>query len=166
MAPTAINKSNRYFDPNVTKCYYLPEVAAEDFAPTREEMDAGTDLSNEIADLDGWLVEGDDIETPDLGSLFTSKIPGRTSVDDCSLTFHADKAGDDVRTLLPRGTEGFIMWCDGGDEPANIAGVYPVRVKSVGVQRSVEDDNARVQVAFTVTREPNEQVAVPAATTP
>lgn len=164
MAPTAITRSSRYFDPAVTKCYWLPTVAAEDLVPTRTEMDAGTDLSNEIADLDGWLVEGEDIETPDLGSLFTSKVPGRTSVEDSSLTFHADKSGDDVRTLLPRGTEGYIMWCDGGDVAANIAGVYPVRVRSVGVQRSVSDDNARVQVAFTIVQEPNEAVAIPAET--
>lgn len=164
MAPTAINRSSRYFDPAVTKCYWLPAVADDGLVPTRVEMDAGTDLSREIADLDGWLVEGEDIETPDLGSLFTSKIPGRTSVEDSSLTFHADKSGDDVRTLLPRGTEGFIMWCDGGDVEDNIAGVYPVRVRSVGVQRSVSDDNARVQVAFTITQEPNEAVAIPATT--
>lgn len=159
---TPITKSSRYFDPAVTKCYWLPTVADGELVPTRSEMTAGTDLSNEIADLDGWLVEGEDIETPDLGSLFTSKIPGRTSVEDSSLTFHADKTGDDVRTLLPRGSEGYIMWCDGGDIEGNIAGVYPVRVRSVGVQRSVTDDNARIQVAFTITREPNEGVVVPA----
>lgn len=164
MPATPINKSVRYFDPSITKCYYLPTVAAADLVPTRAEMDAGTDLSNEIADLDGWTVEAEQIETPDLGSLFTGKIQGRTSVEDSSLTFHADQAGDDVRTLLPRGTTGYIMWCDGGDVAANIAGVYPVNVVSVGVQRSVGDDNARIQVQFSITREPNEAVPVPALT--
>jgi hypothetical protein len=32
------------------------------------------------------------------------------------------------------------------------------------VQRSVSDDNARIQVAFTITQEPNEAVAIPAET--
>lgn len=160
---TPINKSTRYFDPATTKCYYLPTVVDAALVPTRAEMTAGTDLSNEIADLDGWSTEGDEIETPDLGTLFTSKIPGRTTADDCSLTFHADQNGDDVRTLLPRGTNGFIMWCDGGDVAANIGAVFPVRVRSNSMQRSVDDDNARVQVQFSVTSEPNEAVVIPAA---
>lgn len=162
MAPTAITATSRYFDVATTKCYYLPTIAAANLEPTRIEMDAGTDLSSEIADLDGWTVEGDEIETPDMGALFTSKIPGRTNAEDCSLTFHADVTGDDVRTLLPRGTQGFIMWCDGGDVAANIAAVFPVRVRSCSVQRSVDDENARVVVAFSVSREPAENIAVPA----
>lgn len=163
-SPTSLPKSNRYFDPSVTKCYYLPTVAATTLIPTRAEMTAGTDLSNEIADLDGWNTESDQIETPDLGTLFTGKIQGRTSIDDSSLTFHADKTGEDVRGVLPRGTEGYIMWCDGGDVTGNIAAVYPVVVTSVGMQRSVDDDNARITVTFSITREPNELVTVPATT--
>lgn len=163
-APTAITPSTRYFDPSVTKCYYLPTIAASTLIPTRAEMTAGTDLSGEIADLDGWTVEGDDIETPDLGKLFTGKIPGRTSADKCALTFHADQGGADVRALLPRGSSGYIMWCDGGDVTGNIAGVYPIRVKSCSPMRAVDKDNARIQVQFTVTEEPNEAVTVPATT--
>lgn len=162
MATPAITKSTRYFDVGTTKCYYLPTIAAANLTPTRAEMNAGTDLSGEIVDLDGWSTEGDEIETPDLGTLFTSKIPGRTTADDCSLTFHADKAGNDVRTLLPRGTAGYIMWCDGGDVAANIAAVFEVRVRSNSVMRSAGDDNARVQVQFSVTSEPNENVTIPA----
>lgn len=162
MPTPAITKSNRYFDPSITKCYYVPTIAASNLVPTRAEMNAGTDLSNEIADLDGWTVEADQIETPDLGSLFNAKISGRTSVEDSSLTFHADRGGDDVRTLLPRGTNGYIMWCDGGDIVGNVAAVFPVTVISNSVMRSVGDDNARIQVQFSATREPNEAVAVPA----
>ena len=163
MPPTQINPSTRYFDVATTKCYWLPSVASAALEPTRAEMNAGTDLSKEIADLDGWTVEGDEIETPDLGTTFTGKIPGRTNAEDCSLTFHADKNGDDARTLLPRGTEGFIMWCDGGDIEDNIATVFPVRVRSCSVQRSVDDENARIMVQFSVAREPAENVSIPAA---
>ena len=162
MAPTALNTTTRYFDPGTTKCYYLPTVAAADLVPTRIEMDAGTDLSGEIADLDGWATEGDEIETPDMGTTFNAKIPGRTNADDCSLTFHADETGDDVRTLLPRGTKGFIMWCDGGDTAGNIGAVFKIRVRSCSVKRSVGDDNARVEVMFSVTAVPNENVTIPA----
>ena len=95
MTATAINATARFFARGVSKCYFLTTVADLATGPTRTELDAGQDLTPEIADLDGWLVEGEDIETPDLGTEFTSKIPGPTSVDDSSITFYADATGDD-----------------------------------------------------------------------
>lgn len=164
MATPAINQANRYFDVGVTKVYFIPTIASGTLTPTRAEMTAGTDLSNEVADLDGWTVEGDEIETPDMASEFTGKIPGRTNAEDCSLTFYADKGGDDVRALLPRGTEGYIMWCDGGDVTGNLADVFPIRVRSNSAQRSIDDEAARRQVQFSVTRKPAESVVVPSTT--
>lgn len=161
MPTPAIAKSNRYFDVGITKCYYLPTIAAASLTPTRAEMDAGKDLSGEVAALDGWVVEAGEIETPDLATEFTGKIPGRTQAEDCSLTLHADKTGNDVRTLLPRGTEGYIMWCDGGDVAGNKADVFPIRVRANSAQRSVEDENARRMVSFSVTRKPAESVTIP-----
>jgi hypothetical protein len=163
MPPTPAPTATRFFHVGETKVYYLPAIAAADMTPTRAEINAGTDLSDEIADLAGWTVSGAEIETPDLGSKFNSKIPGRTSVDDSSLTFYADNRGVDVRSVLPRGTAGFIVFCDGGDVAGALADVFPIRVRSVGKVRSVGDDAGRLTVPFSVTREPAEDVALPAA---
>lgn len=163
MPTPSITTSTRFFHPDTTKCYYLPAVANIS-APTRLEMNAGTDLSNEVADIAGWSVTANEIPTPDLGTIFTSKIPGRTDAEDSSITFYADLNGVDVRALLPRGTNGFIMWLDGGDVEDNIAAVFPVRVRSVANQRSLGDEAARLMVQFSITREPAEDVAVPALT--
>lgn len=161
MAAPAITASTRYFDPETTKIYYVASIANKS-APTRLELDAGTDLSPEIADLSGWVVTGEDIPTPTLGSRFTSNIPGRTSVDDSSLTFYADKEGVDVRGTLPRGADGFIVWLDGGDTASNKMDVYPIRVRSNGKMRSLSNEAARIQVQFSITSEPAENVTVPA----
>jgi hypothetical protein len=161
MATPKLSASTRYFDPEVTKVYFVPSIANQT-SPTRLEMDAGTDLSDEIADLSGWVVSGEDIPTPDLGSRFTANIPGRTSADDSSLTLYADKTGVDVRGVLPRDTSGFILWLDGGDVAGNKMDVYPVRVKSNGKMRSVGNEAARLQIQFSVTSEPTENVTVPA----
>lgn len=160
---TAINATSRFFARGVSKCYFLTTVANLSTGPTRSELTAGQDLTNEIADLDGWTVEGEDIETPDLGTEFTSKIPGPTSVDDSSITFYADETGDDVRTLLTRGTAGFIVWLDGGDVAGSPMDTYPVRVKSQGKSRSLDDDAMTIEISFSITREPVENLVVPAA---
>lgn len=164
MATPALTASTRYFDPEKTKCYYIPSIAASDLTPTRAEMDAGTDLSGEIAEISGWTVASGVINTPDLGSLFTSQIGGRTTAEDSALTFYADETQSDVRTVLPRGTDGFIMWLDGGDVAGNKADVFPIEVRSVGKMRSIGEEAARVQVQFSITSEPAEDVTVPALT--
>lgn len=163
MATPALSSSTRYFDPEITKVYFVATIA-DKAAPTRVEMDAGVDLSGEIADLSGWVVSGAQINTPDLGSRFTSSIPGRTNAEDSSLTFYSDQAGVDVRAELPRDTAGFVLWLDGGDVAGNLMDVYPVRVLSNGKMRSVGEEAARIQVQFSITSEPAENVTVPALT--
>lgn len=162
MPATPITATTRYFARGVTKCYFLTTVADLTTGPTRAELDAGQDLSTEIAAIDGWLTEGEDIDTPDLATEFTGKIPGPTSVDDSSITFYADEMGDDVRSLLTRGTSGFIVFLDGGDVEGGPMDVFPVRVRSQGKARSLDDDAVTIEVSFSVTREPVENLTVPA----
>lgn len=163
MVATPIAVEERFFRRGVTKLYFLTTVASLTAGPTRTELDAGKDITKPVADTDGWLVEGTDIETPDLASEFTSKIPGPTSVDDSSVTFYADLMGEDVRTLLTRGTAGFIVWLDAGDVVDGPMDVFPVRVKSQGKTRSLDDDAATIEVGFSITDEPAENLTVPAA---
>lgn len=163
MATPALSTSTRYFDPEVTVVYYVPTIANKN-SPTRTEMDAGTDLTAEIADLSGWVVAGEALPTPDMGSKFTSSIDGRIQAEDSSLTFYADQTGVDVRAVLPRGTNGFVLWLDGGDVAGNLMDVFPVRVLSNGKLRNLSNEAAKIQVQFTVTSTPAENVTVPALT--
>lgn len=154
--------STRYFRRNVTKIYYLPVIALANRTPTRPEIVAGTDLSPQIADINGWSVTSGTIDTPDLASLFTPQIGGGTSAESSSLTFYADKLGVDVRTVLPRGTVGYILICDGGDVPTKPADVFPISVTSLGKLRTLGDEAARIQVTFAITSQPAEDVILPA----
>lgn len=157
-----ITASTRYFDRGTTKVYFLPTIAATNLTPTRAEMDAGTNLSGEVADINGWVVSSEQIETPELASVFTGSIPGPTSASDSSITFYASSNSVDVRALLPRNTTGYIMWLDGGDVGGNKADVYPVRVRAAGKMRSLGNEAARIEIQFSVTRTPGENVTVPA----
>ncbi|MFC5187134.1 phage tail tube protein [Actinomadura harenae] len=160
MAAPPITPSKRFSARGVSKCYFVPSIASIS-APTRAELDAGTDLSPQVADIDGWTVQSEQIETPDLGSTFTSKIPGSTSADDSSLTMYTDLGGADVRTLLPRGTDGFIVWLDGGDVAGRKMDVFPIRVASLGKKRTTDDDAETIDVGFSITAEPAENVTIP-----
>jgi len=154
--------STRFFAPEISKVLFATTLASPATA-TRAELTAATDLTGEIADLSGWTVSGGMIDTPDLGSRFTKQIGGRTTVDASSITFYADQAGTDVRTVLPRGTTGYVIFMDGGDVAAQPMDIFPVEVTALGKVRSTGDNALQMTVAFAVTGEPAEDVDIPAA---
>jgi len=157
---TAITASTRYFRPGLTKVTYLP-ACANIAAPTRAELNAGTDLSPEIASVDGWAVNAEFIDTPDLLNTFTGKLAARTSSDTSSLNMYSSSNSVDVRSLLPRGTTGFIVWFDENDIAGRKMDVFPVTVASAPKQRDLEAA-AQIQIVFAITRQPSENVTVPA----
>lgn len=158
----ALATSVRFFAPEISKVYWLPAIAASNLTPTRAEITAGTDLTGEIADIQGWVVEGGAIPTPDLGSRFIASIPGRTNVADSSLTLYADQTGNDVRDVLTQGLNGYVLFADGGDVTGQPADVFPVRVNSVGKMRSTGDQAFQISVRFNITAEPATDVVLPA----
>lgn len=162
MATPVITASTRFFDPGITKVYYVPSIAATNLTPTRAELNAGTDLSPEMANWSGWTVTSQQIDTQDLSTTYTSKVGGRTVSADSSLEMYASKNGVDVKALLPLGTTGYICWMDGGDVAANKMSTFPVSVISCSQQRSNDKDVARVMVQFSITRKPGENLTVPA----
>jgi hypothetical protein len=162
MAAPAITASTRYTSRGSTKCYWVATISSK-AAPTRSELNAGTDLSPQLMDAEGWSVESEQIETPDLATRYTSTIPGSITAEDSSLTMYASKNGVDARALLPRDAVGFIVWLDGGDVAANKMDVFPVTVSSVSKQRSASGEDAdTLVISFAITSEPAENVAVPA----
>ncbi|TQS29128.1 hypothetical protein [Microbispora sp. KK1-11] len=161
MAATPITASTRYINPGVTVVLWLPSVANKS-APTRAEINAGTDLSREIADNSGWQTTSNQSDAPDMGSRFTGKVAGRISADDSSLTTYASKNGIDSRQLMPRDATGFVAWMDGGDVAGQPMDVFPVTVSSVSKPRSVGDEVARIVHQFAITSQPAENVTIPA----
>ncbi len=161
MPATQIAAYDRYFQPEISKCIWLPAVANK-AAPTRAEINAGLDLSRQVADVEGFTTTSESIDTPDLGSRYTGNIPGRRSSEDSNITFYGARDGNDVRTTLVRDTNGFIAWMDGGDVAGYKMDVYPVRISSAPKQRSVGDEAFRIQIMFNVTTEPAEDVTIPA----
>jgi hypothetical protein len=161
VAAPNIVASTRYARFGVTRVVYALSVSNY-LSPTRAEINAGQDLSNEVAEINGFQVTSNFIDTPDLASSFTPKIAGRTSSDDSSITMYASLNSTDVRGILPRGTTGFLMWFDEGDVPGRKYDIYPITVGSVAKERSTDDVASRLVVSVAITRVPAENVTVPA----
>ncbi len=161
MAATPITASTRYINPGTTKVLWLPSVANKN-APTRAEINAGTDLSGEIADNSGWTTTSNQSDAPDMATRFTSKVAGRITAEDSTLDMYASVNGVDARSLMSRDTSGVVAWMDGGDVAARLMDLFTVTVSSVGKPRSVGDEPARIKFSFAITSIPAENVAIPA----
>jgi hypothetical protein len=159
-----LTTSTRYTDLATSQIWWVPSIAATNLTPTGTELrTGGTRLDGEINDLSGFTVEGEQIDTQAMGQAFRSRIPGATTAPDSSITFYASKSGVDIRALNPRGTSGFLCFLDGGDIPGNKMETYPVTVTSVGIMRSVDgSDAAKVQISYSITREPGQNLTIPA----
>jgi hypothetical protein len=159
-APPKLTPTNRYVPEGLRKFYWVVTIAVQ-AAPTRAEMVAGTDLSDEIAEVNGFTVTSSSVEVPDLSSRFTSKIPGRITADDSSLRFWASSNSNDVRSLLPRDTAGFVLCLWEGDVAAQKMDVFPVKVAALVMQTGT-DDPGSLEAQFTITKTPSQFVAIPA----
>ena len=161
MAAPSIAAATRFINVGTTKVYWVPSISNK-AAPTRGELNAGTDLSSDNNAADGWKTTSDQVETPDMATRFTAKIPGRISADDSSLTMYMDLGGVDARSLMPVDTNGYIVWLDGGDVTGRKMDVFPVRVASHGKTRSVEGkDAATIEIMYSITSQPAENVTIP-----
>ncbi|HEX6516492.1 MAG TPA: hypothetical protein VF049_13045 [Nocardioidaceae bacterium] len=161
MSATAITPSTRYFLPGTTKVIVVPTIANLATGPTRAELDAGTDVSEEVATINGWRITSENVATPDLGKRFNKQVTGRLSADDSSITFWADLTGQDVRETLTLDLETHVVFLDGGDVPASPMDAYKVKVGSVGKVREIEGAG-RLDIQFSI-RDYAENLAVPAA---
>lgn len=160
MPATAMTGATRYFQPEITKVVWVPTVASGSLVPTRSEINAGTDVSIDVSGVSGWTITSGQIATPDLGRRFTSSIPGRTTADDSSITFYASEDGEDIRQVIARDDDGYIVIMDGGDTAGHPMDVFKVTVASLGKVRDLEDA-PRITVTFTI-RAYAENLAVPA----
>ncbi len=89
-------------------------------------------------------------------------MPGRITSEASSITFWASRDGVDARSVLPRGTKGFILIADGGLGVGKKADVFPVEVGSVGKVRPISDGAQQLTINFSVRRQPAQDVTLPA----
>jgi hypothetical protein len=159
MPPSPLSATTRYIPPGTRKIYWVTTMASYQ-SPTRAELNAGIDLSAEIAEMSGFTTTSDTVETPDLSTRFTAKIPGRIKADDSSLSFYASSSSSDVRTVLPRDTAGYVVILWEGDITGQRCDVFPAKVTVSALDGNMEDPE-KVNVSFAITRVPAANVVIP-----
>lgn len=153
----------RFNRKGVTKILFADTIAATTYMPTLAEITGATDYTKQVAAVDGFSLENQEIETPDMESTFVAKIPGDDSASDSSLTFYEDDVTDTIETDLAKGTVGFIIICRKG-KAASTKGmdVYPVRVASNSAAITADNEAAKIMVKFSITDRPLLNATVPA----
>ncbi len=159
MPPSPLTPTVRYVPLGTRKVYWVTTIATYT-APTRGELNAGIDLTGELAEMNGFSVTSDAVETPDLSSRFTPKIPGRILADNSTITFWISSTSSDVRTVLPRDTSGFVVILPEGDVTSQKMDVYPAKVASAAIDTTIGDP-AKILLTFTITKVPALNVAIP-----
>lgn len=154
----------RFNRKGVTKILFADTIASTSYQPTLTEVTGATDYTKQVAAVDGFALENQEIETPDMDSTFVSKIPGDDSASDSSLTFYEDDTTDTIETDLAKGTTGFILICRKG-KTAGTKGmdVYPVRVASNSAALTADNEAAKIVVRFSITDRPLLNATIPSA---
>src|SRR5215472_426387 len=122
----------RYIGPGTRKYYWVPTIATIS-APTRLELNAGTDLTAvlDTGGVNGFTVTTNFVDTPDFGTTTITKIPGMDTLNDSSLDFYESSTSVDIRALITPRLVGYITIMLEGDVTGQKMNVYKVQAAAV-----------------------------------
>ncbi len=160
MAAPPIAGSTRYIPEGNTHYYWVVSIANY-LSPTAAELNAGTDLTPEIAATGNWSIISGSIDAPDLATLFTPQITGKVTIDGATLDMYASINSIDVRTLLPRGTIGNVVKFPEGVVAGRTMDVFPAKVLQQAKPTNLTNPSV-IQLGWAITKIPAENVVVPA----
>lgn len=151
----------RFFRRGVSKIHFLPAVA-DLAAPTRAEITAGTSLTPYVNAIQGFQLSNSPIPVRNMEDVFTPQIDGEDTVQDSGFTLNDDTTDDAIRTLLPKGTAGYILLLPYGDVATKRCEVWPVKVTGYNDIWSADNDPAQSAVTFAITDVPEQDGVIPA----
>jgi hypothetical protein len=152
----------RFMRKGIARFYWVPTIANL-VAPTVAEITAGTELTAQMGEINGFSFTNNPIDTPDMSSAFVTKIPGEDTVDNSSFRFYEDKTTNPIRTVLAKNSTGNIVIFPAGVAGANPAvadkaEVWPVTVASNSRTYSAGNEAAAYMVVLTNTLPPKDAV--------
>lgn len=155
----------RFMRKGTTRIFWVPSIDDEDLAPAVSEVTGGTELTPELAEINGFNFSNSPIDTPDMGTSFVSKIPGEDTVGDSDMSFYEHTDSNPIKTALAKGTTGNVVIFYAGtdaDDPAaaDECDVWPATVASNSRSYSAGNEAAMYQIVFTLTSEPVTETAV------
>ncbi len=163
MSTSTKKTQTRFLRRGISKILWAPELNDPKY-PSRREITGAFALTDAVSDIEGWALENDPIETPDMGSTFNSSIPGNDKAENSSLTFYEDRFSDAIEQQLPKGAKGYVVFLRKGDLPGSRSvDVFPVQVATRAASYSTGNEAAKFKVDYTITDEPSLDRPVPQA---
>lgn len=163
MPATPLTPTTRYLPPGTRKYYWLTSLA-NPAAPTRAELNAGTDLTAEIVTggVGGFTLARTRADVTPLGSsvivmLDTTTDPNTTTNE---IVFYASVTGSDVRQVMSAGTAGFLVFLYEGDVTGQRCEVWPAAVSVLFFDQGTETPG-EIHVQYLITAQPSQNVLIP-----
>ena len=160
MAGTPLAATVRFIEPATAQYYWVPAIANTS-AVTAAEINAGTILTGQIAEVNGFSVTSDTVDAPDFASRFVAKIAGKITAEDSSFVFYRSNTSSDVRSLLTRDLTGYVIVAGEGMTPGKKCDVFTVTV-TTAAKMHTDADPAKIQISFALTAVPVVDVTIPA----
>jgi hypothetical protein len=148
-----------------TGVWFVPSLAAPG-NPSAAAIAAGTPLHDIIRSMTGWTSEQEDLDNSDLSSTWNGTLPGGETPAASSFTFAAGNVAGDVeetaRTTIVEGANGYIVMTKWKKTPTSTekADVFPVRVKAVNDEYTVDNAVAQWVAGFSIYDPPNKNVTI------
>ncbi len=150
----------RFFRRGVSAVKWAPVVAGA--SPTRAEINAGTNLTSDLAGINGFKISNSPISTPDLSTTFTTQMDGPDETDASSITFYDQDNATTIRTALAKGSAGYLLLFPYGDSVGKRVEVWGAKSTGVNDEWSLDANAARFEVGFAITRLPAQNGTTPA----
>jgi hypothetical protein len=152
----------RFMRKGVTKFYWVPTIASPTLIPTSAEVIAGTNLTPQLAEVNGFNFANSPINTPDMSSAFVGKIPGEDTTDNSDITFYEDKVTNPIKTAQAKGNVGYVVIFYAGTAGASPAAgdkvdVWPAIVASNSRMYTADNEAAKYRVVYALTAAPGEE---------
>lgn len=153
-----------YFVPSSTEQWKWVPTVSNTASPTTVEYGAGTDITNDIAEVTGFEAAAQFVETPTMQGGVIAKISGRQTLGDCNITFdeHSTYADNTPMTTMTEGTSGYIVISRYTKTPAAAAKVevWPVTVAGVNRKHTAGNEPAQYVIGFAVNAAPVKNAAL------
>lgn len=135
-----------FFRRGVTRIYLVPTITMA--APTVAQISAGTEITDSVANIEGFRYSNSRIPIPKMSSDFTPTIRGENTADDSTLTFYEDDASNPLRTTLAKGTQTNVVIFSVGTAGASPAigdkvDIWPVESAATPKEFTMGNDPAR-----------------------
>jgi hypothetical protein len=147
---------------------YFVTTLSSTTSPSAAEINAGERITDDIVAMDGFTTDTNYKEVPTLKGGIASKLAGRQTLADSSITFaeHTTFAANTIMAALDDDTDGYIVtsrYKKGAVAAADIVTVWPVRVGGNNPNNwPVEDEELQFKVSIGITSPPSKNVTVAA----